>query len=850
MIRKILFSISILSAGAMLAAPLTPEEALGRLDEEGIAGTRAAIRPQLVKTVTTEQGSPAVYVFNNEGEGFMVLSADDAITPVLGYSDTGRFDLTNPQLAYWLGEYSRQIDYAIQTGATSTRAGITLPNWSAIQPLVKSKWDQDAPYNLDCPYDKANGGISYTGCVATAMAQVMNYFKYPAKGQGENSYTSKELNEQLTLNFSNITFDWDNMLDSYLGGYNQKQAQAVATLMYACGVAVNMDYSRSTVGSGAVSNKITGGVVNYFNYDKGIRYYSRNDYTYTDWATMVYNNLKNVGPIIYNGTGAGGGHSWVCDGYDGNGYFHMNWGWGGMSDGYFLLNALEPGGIGIGGGLGAFNFLQGCVFNMQPPTSTPAEEQKDVMMYGSLQGKVSGSTLQLDLVDSDPAGWGIQSISDLYVQLGVGYFPADNPSAQPAYQANQKGSYTYLEPQSYIPASDKGQINVKIDLNQMNLQEGVKYKVVSAYRVKESQSQADGAWQQAKAEVGLYNYFYLTKTGNNKWTVENLSPMVFTGTSVDILTDLYFGSGVQVKVGLQNDNDTELTRTVALVLLNNKGRLQFQGGDNLVSISPDGSTEVVWNTALQNLTGSNTFPTAQTYYPGILDVQSNKIIYQSDKTVTMNPRPGSLTAEVAITVPDAATNENGYYLVEDSSNFQVESVVDVKRGYLADQLYLAIYEPMDNGYANGVMTYPLGDGFTYLKANETETFMTNVNFTAGEIDQLYYLDVLNSQLSAIDNKPLSVGFIVMGNSGVESIVSAAEAIVVLRLQGDSSVKVVGGQDGIASVAAYYLNGMQAPIHVSYMGGQAQVDLSDVAKGIIVLNIADGKGNTKAVKIAM
>lgn len=629
MIRKTLFAISMLSTGVILAAPITPDEALARL-ANGSPATRAAASPLLVKTMETTQGSPAIYVFNNnQGEGFMVLSADDAFTPLLGYSDTGRYDASNPELAYWLSEYSRQIEFATQSGeALSTRSGITLPEWSAIAPLTKTQWNQDAPYNDKCPEDpNYDMERSFTGCVATSMAQVMKYFEYPEVGQGSNSYNCETLGYKLSMVFSDTPFDWANMLDSYAGSYTEEQAEAVAYLMRACGISVNMLYTAGPAGSFTFSNMVTNAVTRYFKYDKGIRYYTRSNYTYTDWASMLYNNLKDVGPIIYNGTGLGGGHSFVFDGYDGNGYFHINWGWGGLSDGYYLLDTLEPAGLGIGAGTGAYNFDQGAVFNMKPAGEVEGEQQRDVVMYGSLQGVINGNTLTLKVIDALLPGWGIQALTNMNLLFGLAYVPAETPDAAPQYISEINTNYYTITPFLYLDTST----NVSFDMSKFKMEDGVKYKMSCVYHQKNSD-----IWKPVISEVGKYDWFYLTKNGNT-FTVENMTPMQFSASSLQFLSGLYYDGEVKVAANLINSNDTELTRTVAVVLLDADGKIQFVGPDNLFSLAADSTDDVEFTTLLFSLEGVEEVMTPTEFYPGLYNSEAGVVIYSSTEPVTMYP---------------------------------------------------------------------------------------------------------------------------------------------------------------------------------------------------------------------
>ena len=347
--------------------PLTPESALERVDEHQTRHVRKANSlPQLQNVIRDQAGDAAIYVFSYSGDkGFMLVSADDAFAPLLGYSETNAFSIENMpvNLQSWITLYTDQIQEGrnLAPYVSSTRA----EEKGRIEPMIKTQWDQMDPYNSECP--ELNGRKCVTGCVATAMAQVMKYWQYPQVGKGSNTYTPSAFGEPISMDFSDVTFDWDNMLDTYpRNGYSATQRRAVAMLMKACGYSVSMNYTNWE--SGAFSKNIMGALISNFGYDQGVRQVLRSGYSSQDeWNDMIYNELATTGPVIYGGQSTSGGHSFVCDGYDGNGYFHINWGWGGMSDGYFLLNELTPAEVGTGGHYGGYNLQQDAIVGIMPP---------------------------------------------------------------------------------------------------------------------------------------------------------------------------------------------------------------------------------------------------------------------------------------------------------------------------------------------------------------------------------------------------------------------------------------------------------------------------------------------------
>jgi len=324
------------------------------------------------------------YVFNiNSTQGFVIVAADNIVEPILGYSNQGAFDPDKipPHVAAWLKVYEDQIRYAISRQMQPTPA--IRAKWEllsdanhpkplfkgpqGVNPLVQTHWNQSPYYNDLCPYDNQYNDRAVTGCVATAMAQVLKYWNFPVNGAGFHSYNDPKYGTQ-SADFGSTTYDWTNMPDMVTSTNN-----AVATLMYHCGVSVDMTYGvAATGGSGAyvissdgVTNCTEYALKTYFGYPSTLQGLARKNYDDATWKNMLKTDLDANRPVIYAGFGSGGGHCFVCDGYDDNGLFHFNWGWQGQFDGYFDLDALNPEGVGTGGGTGGFNSGQEAVLGIQ-----------------------------------------------------------------------------------------------------------------------------------------------------------------------------------------------------------------------------------------------------------------------------------------------------------------------------------------------------------------------------------------------------------------------------------------------------------------------------------------------------
>lgn len=337
---------------------------------------------------TTIDGKPVYYVFNVSGNrGFVIVAGDDLVEPVLGYSHHGSFTATdlNPAAAKWMENYKQQIIYVKQNIHETTTA-IT-QKWEkyynnisvvvnvsrgaqAVNPLCQTQWNQAPNENGMCPFSAQYNERCVTGCVATAMAQVMKFWNYPAQGVGNHSYNDQNFGTQ-SANFGATTYDWAGM-PNVLNSANN----SVATLMFHCGVAVDMSYGVGATGGSSAYVVASESPVQacaeyayktYFGYDAtSMQGIVRQNFTDANWKAALKTDLDAGRPIQYAGFGGGGGHTWVCDGYDQNDFFHQNWGWGGNSDGYFSVDNLDPTSLGAGGGTGGFNTGQQALVGIKP----------------------------------------------------------------------------------------------------------------------------------------------------------------------------------------------------------------------------------------------------------------------------------------------------------------------------------------------------------------------------------------------------------------------------------------------------------------------------------------------------
>ena len=383
--RLLIFSFCLLGLTVAFAGPVNPKRA-ATVAQNFYASLSGAKGNATLTATPAEWKFDGIYLFTSAEGGFVLVAADDAVRPILGYSTTGTLEPDNipPALQQWLQAYQREIDEIQDSQFVRADTGVSPYNsqfseWYALEnslmpkdgdttgvaPLLTTFWDQTYPYNGYCP------GGSATGCAATAQAQVMNFWQYPAFGEGSHSYTHARYGLQ-SADFAHTLYDWANMPSR--ANYNSPmvEKEAVATLMYHCGVSLEMDYSPDGSAAQGLADfegftSINNALKDYFLYSASMRVVSKYRYTNDQWRDMLIADLDLGHPIVYVGSGDAGGHGFVCDGYDSRGYMHFNFGWSGRGDGFFPVDSISPGVGGVGGnGTYTFNDNNAALLGLVP----------------------------------------------------------------------------------------------------------------------------------------------------------------------------------------------------------------------------------------------------------------------------------------------------------------------------------------------------------------------------------------------------------------------------------------------------------------------------------------------------
>lgn len=737
--RKLVLSVCLTAAVGVNAVVISPEAALQRATASKFykSVSKQEVSPALIYTEMADE-QPAAYVFDyGTRGGYVVVSADDEATPLLGYSTEG---LLNPAdmpdgLRYWLGYYAAEIDFMRSNAQPSAIYVPEKASRKAIAPMVATRWNQRAPYNDQCPLVGSTRTV--TGCVATAMAQVMKYHNWPAKGKGSNSYSWN--NTTLSMDFSTVTFDWDNMLDTYGSGATAAQNAAVATLMSACGISVNMSYG--TGASGAVSKNCVNALVNNFDYDGSMRYLTRDYYSLQDWESEVYNSLAAGCPVLYGGQSNSGGHEFVCDGYSSDGYFHFNWGWGGMSDGYFKLTALNPESQGIGGaGSGAgYNFDQDIIVGIKP---FAGQSQLSPDLSNRTDFTVNATEVALGAtVPMSVSPWNTGSVAVTF-KLGACFTASDGTSL---YQQWTRTSDLSLQPGYYYNS-----LTYNIVLPS-NLSDG-EYTVTPVFL-------ADGSWYRLNTKLGL--------VGSVKMTVAD-GTATFTApapATLPVVTDysfshtIYSGMVYNVTGTIENTGDLEFYDAVYGILISSSGntllppmQVDLQGGE---SAALDYSGTMPTSIAAGDYQFAFVVKTAEGYTP-ISEITN----------ITINAKPD--TPQLSLGAVSFVGGSNHV----PKNDLGVKTSLTCKSGVYYGTLDMVVFKQVTSSQWSGFAEFP--SEMLYLDAGDSQDVVYHSNLTEGNVGETYLL------MFYVGNSSFSTQqFIVLdAATGVDNIEVSEEAVAV------------------------------------------------------------------------
>lgn len=805
-------------------------------------------------TLTTVQETTYYYVFNNGNNGFIIVSGDDNASPILGYSNEGIFDPNNvPQdVTKWLESYKNQIRFIVENNIPATD-DIT-EQWTALRngtyqspqkikgniatsvsPLIQTKWNQSPYVNSLCPFDETYNKNAVTGCPATAMAQIMKYWKYPKKGFGFHSYNENNYGT-LSANFGATEYKWDDMPDVVLGPND-----AVATLMYHCGVAVEMDYGVNASGSYVIKsffntqNTVEYALPTYFGYATTLKGLQRADYTDNQWISILKKELDEQRPIQYAGYGQGG-HTFVCDGYDANDFFHMNWGWGGHYDGYFNLNALNPGTGGIGAGAGTYNSNQQALIGIKPPDANQIynlEIYEDVVSSKSTISFGEGFTITTDILND-----GTTAFSGDFCAAAFDYTGAFIDFVEIKTGKNLGANYHYS---GGITFTTTGLIKLLPG----------SYTIYIFYRP------TNGNWTSIKADAwSIFTDDYTTITVTNPNKFQLYAPMSLTPK-----TNVYKGQSFSVWLDVANYSTEQFNGTIQVGLYDLDGYLvetiEEKGGLTL-------NTNTHYSSGLTFKT-NNLSVEPGTYYVGVMHKKDgSKWELTGSTTTNMNPikvivKAAPLQSDIyeLNDTQTTAYNLNLAYIGDsaqittEGSNFHIGTDLDYYKVILPAGYNYSISAKLhdssnsENGKtytADGTFSYSIGsqnsDSYDYkmsndivLKGGGTIIFAVSPYFTSST--GTYLLDLNIKRTSSTDVIITQV----YGGGGNSGAVYKSDFV---EFYNSSSIDV-----DISGWTLYYLGATATTTNVKY---EFPTNTNIKAGKYFALKCADGTGTQPAWNI--
>ncbi len=383
-------SIFLLLASYTFAGPVDPQKALDIAQSFWNRNNKLRKNTVLVPAVENtaskassrkgkDETDKQYYIFNSsDNKGFVIVSGEDKLVPVVGYSYDACIGEMPQALVEWLDEYSNYVD-EVRSGAETPTNAVTKETGKSIAPMLETSWNQSAPYNNKCP--EVNGQKTPTGCTATAMAQIMKFHEWPITPKANVVWKNNITGVTETLYLTTRKYDWSKMLPHYRNGYTAEEADAVATLMEDVGKAISSNYALAGTGSSDIY--ASHALVNVFDYSPDATIVKRSEYTEEEYISIIRENLEARQPLLYTGHSQsyGSGHAFVCDGIDENDMLHIDWGWDGAYNGYFDMTYMSPEGTGIGGGDGRYNVGQTIIANIRPRTSGEPDTEGTPTVY-------------------------------------------------------------------------------------------------------------------------------------------------------------------------------------------------------------------------------------------------------------------------------------------------------------------------------------------------------------------------------------------------------------------------------------------------------------------------------------
>lgn len=797
--KKFLFSLAILCTFTIGARQISETEALTKAKEfaqNSVLKTSKGSNTLKLTHLGEKSGEVYYYVFNKgDNNGYVIVSGDDRTKPICGYSDTGVFDYNNipENMKWWLTTYQAEID-ALNSGkieSNTTDIELAKSNSSVAPLLGNIMWNQDAPYNNACPYVSGTTTRSASGCVATAFAQVMMYYKYPQKGVGSFSYTDNGVTR--SADFGNTTYDWNSMLPYYTSSSSVASQNAVATLMYHVGVASQMSYGSS---SGANTQVAMNGLVQYFNYDKGMQYMMRDYFPLNDWISMLKNELDNARPIVYGGSSSNGGHQFIFDGYDTNDMFHVNWGWGGMNDGYFNVSILTPLTQGIGGSDGGFNTGQDAAIGVMPASANGVNKGGTLYLQSMSASVSSGNKINIGLTNI--VNYGYTSFT------GILALAICDENGNPLYTPSTLNI-------SSIP-SGSGYSSYPLSITLPSIPNGnYMLKMVQSY---------DGGKTYSTLGIKLPNNYPILNVNNGTATVVTKSASNLAVTNVNIGYP-YLKTNWQLSFDVSNTGSTGFYNSLYVKIYNSSNSAIYTGTTSYVEVDAGTTVNVQFSDILSTMSAGN-------YTIAITNTAGKQLC--TPLPIIIYAAPSS----PAFKVNSLSFIDNNNVPI---NNLQLTANITNSGGYFNDGIVGIIF-PITGGYSLA----QFGNDTFVFQANETRSITVKGSVSLDPGNYIVALYSMNSATGSYDQIAKNLNFkLTNPTSGIESVEESQNDFEIYP-NPVSDVLNITAKGEIGNIKIFNLTGSL----VKETKKETSIDVSEISNGnYFIMVIVDGKPMVKS-----
>lgn len=816
-----------LNLSAKIRTKEAAEEIAGSFFSQNVTTSQkipsASTKINYIPKITDNAGQSnveAFYVFNRgENNGFVIIAADDCAKTILGYADSGSFDYnTIPEnLKYWLQMYENEINTISGTAdmqpiQTASKSKSVSNHTESVSPLLGNiKWNQGSPYNQLCPViNNTTGEKAVVGCVATGMAQVMKYYQWPVQGIGSNSYTTKTNNITLTLDFSQTTYDWANMTDTYSTSSSEVQKNAVSTLMYHCGVAVNMDYGTT---SNAYFSDMGKALINNFNFDPNMDQWLRDYFTRDELVSKIKAELNASHPILIGGQASDGGHLFVLDGYDNNELFHINWGWGGTSNGYFQISALNPD-YESNPSLG-YNTSQQFYFGVQKPNANSVPVYH-INMAGA-PVSVSPSIARSATTTITAANMYNYGLNTFTGNLGLALYKDGE-----LYSVIKNYSVTDLKAWYGWNTFTASSVSIP------ELVPNGQYKLYIVYKLN-----AESVWTIARTRVGTPNYLNVNVTTDNVEfsNATGVGPQLQLN-SLTKTGNLYQNKSGRFSINITNSGD-EYNSVVSIFI---QSVAQPENAQNIIvktNLMKNETKSFDLNETITLAPGDYNFSLR---YDPTNNTSSNYTMLQlgDAQSVTILPTPTGV-ADLELQSLAAFTNNSSV----DKNNATLSAVIKNKTGFFDNKMIAFIFLP-----TGGTSLCYIGYHQVTIDANEQQTvnFTGSIDLTPGNYKAvIYYRSESNSWVKVAPTANGVVPFVLVDNSTGLIFPEKIENQDVFPSPANDQVFFMSNEE-IEKVELYHVNGQLIKKIFPHCSGMLNIDVSDLKTGNYFLKISSISGN--------